>query len=180
MARDLDAIGTVSAVQGVTVSADLPGIVDRISFDSGKTVARATCSCSSTRARNSAQLAAAQPQRDLARLNLERLQDLLRQGVVSRAEFDAAAAAQTGGGGVREIRATIERKTIRAPFSGVLGIRQVNLGQYLAGGDPVVPLQAINPVYVDFGIPQQDAGRLASAGRCGSGGEPGRRSSPGG
>jgi membrane fusion protein (multidrug efflux system) len=57
---------------------------------------------------------------------------------------------------VGEIRATIERKTIRAPFSGILGIRQVNLGQYLAGGAPVVPLQSLDPIYVNFGVPQQE------------------------
>jgi membrane fusion protein (multidrug efflux system) len=65
---------------------------------------------------------------------------------------------------VGEIRATIARKTIRAPFTGVLGIRQVNLGQYLSAGDPIVPLQALNPIHVDFGVPQQDAGQM-KAGR---------------
>ena len=63
---------------------------------------------------------------------------------------------------VGEIRATIERKTIRAPFSGVLGIRQVNLGQYLSGGDPIVTLQSLNPIYVNFGVPQQAAGQMQS------------------
>jgi membrane fusion protein (multidrug efflux system) len=72
---------------------------------------------------------------------------------------DAQAGARVG-----EIQATIARKTIRAPFSGVLGIRQVNLGQYLTGGDPVVPLQSLNPIYVNFGVPQQD-GRHMRPGR---------------
>ena len=81
--------------------------------------------------------------------------------MISRAEFDRATAefrqtdAQVG-----EIRAVIERKTIRAPFSGILGIRQVNLGQYLAGGDPLVTLQSLNPIYVNFGVPQQSAGQM--------------------
>ena len=65
-----------------------------------------------------------------------------------------------------EIRATIERKTIRAPFSGVLGIRQVNLGQYLTGGEPIVPLQSLDPIYVNFSVPQQDGDRCES-GRTG-------------
>ena len=60
---------------------------------------------------------------------------------------------------IEEIRATIARKTIRAPFSGILGLRQVNLGQYLSAGDPVVPLQSLDPIYVNFGVPQQNAGR---------------------
>ena len=88
---------------------------------------------------------------------------------MSRAEYDRAAAEQKQAEArVGEIRATIERKTIRAPFSGVLGIRQVNLGQYLSGGDPVVPLQSLDPIYVNFGVPQQDAGSDASRPRgCG-------------
>ncbi len=61
---------------------------------------------------------------------------------------------------VEEIRATIARKTIRAPFAGILGLRQVNLGQYLSGGDPVVSLQSLDPTYVNFGVPQQDAGQV--------------------
>ena len=86
-----------------------------------------------------AQLAAVEAQRELARLNFERMQGLLNERVISRAEFDRATAEdrQTEAR-VGEIRAAIERKTIRAPFSGILGIRQVNLGQYLAGGDPLV------------------------------------------
>ena len=59
-----------------------------------------------------------------------------------------------------EIQATIARKTIRAPFSGILGIRQVNLGQYLPAGDPIVPLQALAPIYVNFSVPQQEVGRV--------------------
>ncbi len=157
----LNAIGTVAAVQGVTVSADLPGIVDRIAFDSGKAVRKGDVLVQLDTRQEQAQLAGAESELELARLNFERMEDLVRQDAVSRAEYDAAAAAHTQAQAkLREIRATIERKTIRAPFSGVLGIRQVNLGQYLAGGDPVVPLQSVNPVYVNFGVPQQDASRM--------------------
>ena len=154
----LSAIGTVAAVQGVTVSADLPGIVDRIEFDSGRTVQRGDVLVQLDTRQEHAQLAGAEAQLQLARVNFERMQGLVEQDAVSRAEFDAAAAAhKQAEARIREIRATIERKTIRAPFSGVLGIRQVNLGQYLTGGDPVVPLQSLHPVYVNFGVPQQDA-----------------------
>src|SRR5207249_6129205 len=80
-----------------------------------------------------------------------------------------------------EIRATIARKTIRAPFSGMLGIRQVNLGQFLNGGTPIVPLQALQPIYVNFAVPQQEVGRLRLDGEVrvtaegmGSGGFAGR------
>ena len=83
------------------------------------------------------------------------------EGAISRADYDRAAAEQKETEArVGEIRATIARKTIRAPFSGILGIRQANLGQYLAGGDPIVPLQSLHPIYVNFGVPQQDAGQV--------------------
>ena len=155
------AIGTVAAVQGVTVSSDLPGIVARIAFESGRTVQQGDILVQLDTRQEQAQLAAAEAQLELARLNFERMQGLVQQDAVSRAEYDAAAAGhKQAEARVREIRATIERKTIRAPFGGVLGIRQVNLGQYLNAGDAVVPLQSLNPIYVNFGIPQQQAGSV--------------------
>ena len=155
------AIGTVAAVQGVTVSADLPGVVDRIAFDSGKTVRRGEVLVQLDTRQEQAQVAGAEAQLQLARVNFERMQGLVEQDAVSRAEYDAAAAAhKQAEARLGEIRATIDRKTIRAPFSGVLGIRQVNLGQYLTSGDPVVPLQSLDPVYVNFAVPQQDASRM--------------------
>ena len=157
----LAAIGTLAAVQGVTVSADLPGTVDRIAFESGAHVRRGDVLAQLDTRQERAQLAAVEAQRELARLNFERLQGLLKEQVISRAEFDAATAAQRETEArVGEIRAAIERKTIRAPFAGVLGIRQVNLGQYLAGGDALVTLQSLDPIYVNFGVPQQDAAQL--------------------
>ncbi|MET0213667.1 MAG: efflux RND transporter periplasmic adaptor subunit [Vicinamibacterales bacterium] len=162
----LNAIGTVAAVQGVTVSADLPGIVDRIAFDSGSAVRQGDILVQLDTRQEQAQLAAAEAQRDLARLNYERMQALIGDDAVSRAEYDRAAAEyKQAEARIGEIRAGIERKTIRAPFSGLLGIRQVNLGQYLAGGDPVVPLQSLNPIYVNFGVPQQDAAALRAGRR---------------
>ena len=158
----LSAIGTVSAVQGVTVSADLPGIVDRIAFDSGQSVREGEVLVELDTRQEQAQLAAVEAERDLARLNFERLQGLVEDGAISRAEYDQAAAEQKQTEAkVGEIRATIARKTIRAPFSGILGIRQVNLGQYLSAGDAVVPLQSFDPIYVNFGVPQQDAGQVS-------------------
>ena len=152
----LDAIGTMAAVRGVTVSADLAGIVDEILFESGQSVQEGQVLVVLDTRQEQAQMAAAEAQRVLARLNFNRMQDLLDQKVVSKAEYDSATAeSRQAEARVGEIRAAIERKTIRAPFTGILGIRQVNKGQYLAGGDPVVPLQALNPIYVNFGVPQQ-------------------------
>ena len=96
--------------------------------------------------------------RDLAKLNLDRVRGLTDQGIVAAAEGDRVAAEhKQAEARVGEIRATIDRKAIRAPFAGILGIRQVNLGQYLKAGDPVVPLQSLDPIYVDFAVPQQQA-----------------------
>jgi membrane fusion protein, multidrug efflux system len=157
----LNAIGTVAAVQGVTVAADLPGVVERISFDSGRTVQAGDVLVQLDTKQEQAQLAAAEAQLELARLTFTRMKGLVEQDAVSRAEFDTAAASQKQAEArILEIRATIARKTIRAPFSGVLGIRAVNQGQYLTSGDAVVPLQSLNPIYVNFGIPQQDAARM--------------------
>jgi membrane fusion protein (multidrug efflux system) len=157
----LPAIGTMAAVQGVTVAADLPGIIDRIAFDSGKWVNRGDVLAHLDTRQEQAQLAAAEAQRELTRVNYERMQALVGEDAVSRAEYDRAAAEfKQAEARIGEIRATIERKTIRAPFAGILGIREVNLGQYLAGGDPIVPLQALNPIYVNFGVPQQEAGAI--------------------
>ena len=154
-------IGTVEAVQGVTVSADLPGTVAKITFDSGQWVHAGEVLVELDTRQERAQLAAIEAQRDLARLNYGRMEQLVKEGVISRVEFDQATAQQRQTeANVGEIRATIERKTIRSPFSGVLGIRKVNLGQYLSAGSPVVSLQSLNPIYVNFGIPQQSAGQV--------------------
>jgi membrane fusion protein (multidrug efflux system) len=152
----ISAIGTAVAVQGVTVSADLPGIVDRIAFDSGRSVRQGEVLVYLETRLERAQLAAVEAERELAGLTFDRMQGLLNEQVISRAEYDRATADQKQTAArVGEIRAAIERKTIRAPFSGVLGLRQVNLGQYLSAGDPVVTLQSLHPIHVNFGVPQQ-------------------------
>jgi len=157
----LNAIGTMAAVRGVTVSADLAGIVEDILFESGDIVREGQVLVVLDTRQEQAQMAAAEAQRVLARLNFNRMQELLDQRVVSKAEFDSATAeSRQAEARVGEIRAAIERKTIRAPFPGTLGIRQINKGQYLAGGDPVVPLQSLNPIYVNFGVPQQAIGQV--------------------
>jgi membrane fusion protein (multidrug efflux system) len=157
----LAAIGSVSAVQGVTVSADLPGIVERIDFDSGRMVRAGDLLVKLDTRQEQAQLTAAEAQRGLAKLNLDRARGLREEGIVSQSEYDRVAAEfEQAVARVGEIQATIARKTIRAPFSGILGIRQVNLGQYLTGGDAIVPLQALAPIYVNFSVPQQEVGRV--------------------
>jgi membrane fusion protein, multidrug efflux system len=157
----LNAIGTVSAVHGVTVSADLPGVVESIDFESGRKVNAGDVLVRLDSSQERAQLAAAEAQRDLAKLNLDRSRQLLEKGVVAQADFDQLTAqAKQAEARVGEIRATIERKKIRAPFAGVLGIRQVDLGEYLNAGMPVVPVQSMDPIYVNFSLPQQQVASL--------------------
>ena len=157
----LAAIGTVAAVRGVTVSADLPGIVEAIAFSSGQAVKEGEVLVQLDTRQERAQLTAAEAQRDLSHSNLERMRSLTADRIVAQAEFDQAEAAnKTAEANTGEIRATIGRKTIRAPFTGVLGLRQVNLGQYLTGGAPIVSLQSMSPIYVNFSVPQQQVARL--------------------
>jgi membrane fusion protein (multidrug efflux system) len=157
----LNAIGSVAAVQGVIVSADLSGTVDRVAFESGRAVRQGDVLVELDTRQERAQLAAAEAQRDLARTNFDRMQGLLKDNVISRAEYDSATAdnkqteARAG-----EIRAAIQRKRITAPFSGIVGIRQVNVGQYLSSGDPIVQLQSLNPIYVNFDVPQQATSQM--------------------
>lgn len=157
----LGVIGSAAAVQGVTVSADLPGTVANITFDSGKHVQAGDVLVELDTRQERAQLAAMEAQRDLAKINFTRMEQLVKQGVLAQSEYDNALAQQKATEAqVGEIRATIARKTIRAPFSGVLGIRQANLGQYLAAGEAIVPLQSLDPIYVNFSVPQQEADKV--------------------
>jgi len=157
----LTIIGTAEAIQGVTVSADLPGTVAKIHFQSGQWVKEGDILVELDTRQEQAQLANAEANRDLAKINYGRTQELVKEGVVAKSEYDNVLAQQKATEAqVGDIRAAIARKTIRAPFSGVLGIRQVNLGQYLAAGQAIVSLQSLNPIYVNFGVPQQETARV--------------------
>ena len=157
----LSAIGTVVAVQGVTVSADLPGMVEYITFESGRRVNQGDILVRLDTKQERAQLAAAEAQLELTKLDLQRKQGLRTKDVIPQAMFDRVAAEyKQAEARVGEIRAAIDRKTIRAPFSGILGLRQVNVGQYVSPGAPIVSLQSLQPVYVEFTVPQQEAGRM--------------------
>ena len=158
----LTVIGTAAAIQGVTVSADLPGTVDKIHFESGQWVREGDILVELDTRQERAQLANLEAQRDLARINYNRAEQLVKEGVISHSDYDNANAQQKATEAqVGDISAAIARKTIRAPFSGVLGIRQISLGQYLAAGQAIVSLQSLNPIYVNFGVPQQDTPKMA-------------------
>ena len=157
----LTVIGTAAAIQGVTVSADLPGTIDKIHFESGQWVHEGDILVELDTRQERAQLANMEAQRDLAVINYGRSQELVKAGVISRSEYDNATAQQKATEAqVGDTKAAIARKTIRAPFTGLLGIRQVSLGQYLAAGQAIVSLQSVDPIYVNFGVPQQDTSQM--------------------
>ena len=157
----LTAIGSVAAVQGVTVSAETSGTVKAIAFESGATVRAGDVLVELDTAIEQAQLRSAIASADLARANLERARDLRTRNLVSAADFDAAEAqAKQTLAQVDNLRAVLAKKTVRTPFAGRLGIRQVNLGQFLDNGAAIVSLQSLDPVYVDFALPQRYLAQL--------------------
>ncbi len=160
----LPAVGTVTAVQGVELRAELAGTVREIAFVSGATAAKGQVLVRLDTTSEQAQLRAAKSQAELARLNLERARGLHEQGVVSKADLDTREAEfLKTGGDVEVIEATIAKKTILAPFAGRLGIRSVNLGQFVNPGDAIVSLHSLDPVYVDFSVPEQQLAQVQRA-----------------
>ena len=158
----LESVGTATAVNGVTISTDLAGIVRQIAFDSGNKVRAGDLLVHLDTTQEEAQLHQAEAQRDFASVTLKRDKDLLEKHAISQSDYDnAEASSRQAQASVDQYKALIARKTLRAPFDGVTGIRQVNLGQYLKEGDMVVTLQAFDPIYVNFSLPQQDLSKLA-------------------
>ncbi|MEW8436377.1 MAG: efflux RND transporter periplasmic adaptor subunit [Candidatus Thiodiazotropha sp.] len=152
----VSATGSLVAVQGVTVSAELGGKIEAISFESGDRVNVGDLLVRIDVSAEVAQLRSAEAAAKLARINLDRNRDLRANKTVSQADLDTAEANyKQATAQVDNVRATIEKKTVRAPFAGQLGIRQVNLGQIVDQGSPLVTLQTIDPIYVDFSLPQQ-------------------------
>jgi membrane fusion protein (multidrug efflux system) len=159
----LTAVGSLEAVQGVVVTAELTGKVVHIAFDPGTMVEAGDLLVQQDTSVESAQLRAAEAEVALAKINFERTKKLVANKTVSQSDFDNAdaqfkqAVAQAD-----NIRAMIGKKTIRAPFAGRLGIRQVNLGQTLNEGDEIVSLQSLDPIYVNFLLPQQRLAQVHS------------------
>ena len=162
-APTLSAIGSVSAVQGAVVSAELGGVVAEINFQSGGVAKKGDVLMRLDSSAEEAQLHTAEADLELAKANLERERDLAARKVVSKQELDTAQS--TFGqkqGAVDNMRSFITKKQVRAPFDGMLGIRQVNVGQMINSGQQVVQLTALDRVYVDFALPQQNLPQLAA------------------
>jgi membrane fusion protein (multidrug efflux system) len=152
----LTAVGSLTAVQGVTVTAELTGKVVQIDFKPGSLVKAGELLVKQDTSSEEAQLRAAEATVALAKLNLERLGKLLSERTISQSQFDTAEATyKQAAAQADNIRAAIAKKSIRAPFAGRLGIRLVNLGQVLNEGQPIVSLQSLDPIFVDFALPQQ-------------------------
>ncbi len=150
------AIGTLVAERAVTLGAELTGAVREIAFESGSTVRRGAVLVKLDTSTEEAQLAAARADATLARVNLARARNLRAGEANAPADLDAAEArAQQADAAVATLRATIAKKTIRAPFDGRIGIRQAELGQVLAPGTPVASLQSVSPIHAEFSLPQQ-------------------------
>ena len=155
------AIGSVTAMQGVTIAPELAGTITEIAFEPGAVVNKGDLLLRLDTSAEVAQLRALEAQVELARLNLDRERTLRSQDLISQSELDGAEATlKQNQASADAIKATIDKKTIRAPFSGRLGIRLVNLGQFLDVGKSIVSLQSLSPIYADFSLPQQDLAQL--------------------
>jgi membrane fusion protein (multidrug efflux system) len=160
-APTLSAVGSISAVQGAVVSSELGGVVSQIAFENGGTAKKGDLLVQLDASAEEAQLKSAEADLGLARADLERSRDLVGRKVISKAEIDAAESKfKQKEGSVEQMRSMIAKKTVRAPFDGQLGIRQVNVGQMINVGQQVVPLTSLDPVFADFALPQQYLGKL--------------------
>ena len=159
----LSAVGAVSAVQGAMVSTELAGTVSEIMFQNGGVAKKGDVIVKLDASQEEALLRSAEAEAELARTDLERTRGLASQNVVSKAELDAAESKfRRLTAVVDQMRSNIRKKTIVAPFDGELGIRQVNVGQMINAGQQVVLLQSLDPVYVDFALPQQHLQNLST------------------
>lgn len=158
----LSSVGTVMAVQGTVVSAEAEGIVREIAFEAGSLVKAGDVLVKLDVDIERARLRAAEADAEWALASFERAKGLIRHKALSKADFDSADnTLKQAQARVDNIRAVIAKKTVRAPFDGKLGIRRISIGQFLAKGSPVVSLHSLDPVYVDYSLPQQRLGDLS-------------------
>jgi membrane fusion protein, multidrug efflux system len=159
----LTAVGSVSAVQGAVVSAELAGVVSEINFENGGEAKKGEVLMKLDASQEEALLRSAEAEAQLAQTDLERSRDLAMKKVVSSAELDSAQSKfRRLNAVVDQVRSSIAKKTLIAPFDGQLGIRQVNVGQMINAGQQVVPLTSLDPVFADFALPQQYLGQLTA------------------
>lgn len=157
----LTAVGSLDAVQGVTITAEVTGKVTKIAFEPGSRVAAGDLLVQQDISAETAQLRSAEATAELARINFRRSEKLLPEKVISQSDYDNYQAQLTQAlAEVDNIKAVIAKKTIQAPFAGRLGIRMVNLGQVINEGQTIVTLQSLDPIFVNFLVPQQQLARM--------------------
>lgn len=157
----LAAVGNLESFRGITVRTEIEGRITRVAFESGAAVQAGDVLVEFDTATEAAQLKGLEARSRLAVINLERQRDLRANNTIAQVDLDAAEAeAAEAAAAVEELKATLAKKRIVAPFAGRLGIRQVNPGQFLAKSDAIVALEAVDPIYADFGLPQQDVTQL--------------------
>ncbi len=157
----LSAVGSITAAKGVVVSNDAPGIVSHIYFESGAVVRQGQTLVDLDTSVERAELASSRAKMDLAALTASRSRALVKSNTIAQSQADSdESQLKTTTTDANAIAAQIDRKVIRAPFSGRLGIREINLGQYLNSGTRITVLEAIDTVYVDFTLPQQRLGEI--------------------
>ena len=154
--RTLQAVGSIEPVKGVRLDAEVPGIVSAIYFENGQVVNENDVLVQLDVAPEAALLKSNKANAQLAKIELDRAQRLRSTNSVAQSELDRAQATyDMAVAQVKNTEAIIEQKTIRAPFKGRVGIRQINLGQYLSPGSPIVTIQSYDKVFVNFTLPQQ-------------------------
>ncbi|MDD3371557.1 MAG: efflux RND transporter periplasmic adaptor subunit [Alphaproteobacteria bacterium] len=159
--REVRAVGTLRAVNGADLASEVSGIVERVSFDSGNEVEQGSLLIKLRDEDDRAQLRALEAAAHLAQLTLDRDLKQLKGHAVSQATVDAdTAALNSAKAQVDAQKAAIEKKMILAPFKGRLGIRRVDIGQFLNAGTAIVTLQQLDPIYVDFNVPEQTLAQL--------------------
>lgn len=161
--QSIKAVGSLTAVQGVTISAEVSGRVTTITFESGASVKAGDALVELDTSNETADLRSAEAGAALANANLKRSRELAKRQLVTPAEVDTARAqAREAIAQVQMKRSNLALKTIRAPFDGRLGLRQINIGQVVSSIDPIVSLQTLDPIYVTFSVPQQDLNRVSA------------------
>jgi len=154
--RSVESVGSLRAVQGADLSTETAGIVSRINFENGAEVREGDLLVELDTEAEQATLRSAEAEADLARTVYERTKTLRATNAIPQSDLDAAASQlRKVTALVEQLRATISKKQLRAPFSGRLGIREINLGQFVQNGNKIVSLQSLNPIFVDFLLPQQ-------------------------
>lgn len=157
------AVGSITAINGISVANEVPGVVETINFDSGDRVKKDDLLVRLNAAIDEAALRTRKAEAQLAEQEFRRVSDLLPKRAISQSQYDEAKAnLDAARAGVNEAEAQLSKKIIRAPFDGTLGLRMVDQGEYLATGSPIVEINMLDPIYVDYTVPEKALAELAT------------------